>query len=148
MIALLQRARNASCTVNGNVTGKIDDGLLVYFCVVKGDTSKDLERLVNKIVNFRMFEDGDGKMNLAIKDTSREILFISQFTLSSDVWNGNRPSFDYSEKPEIAEKYYLKAIDMLRDKGMKVECGVFGAMMDIQYENYGPSSFILNTSNK
>lgn len=146
MKAVIQRVLNASCTVDGSVTGAIDSGLLVYFGVDKGDDDSILPRFLDKILKLRIFEDENGKMNLSLSDTGGGMLFISQFTLSADVYRGNRPSFDSAEKPETAEMMYIKASDYLKSKGVNVQLGKFGAHMEISYINDGPVTFFLDSA--
>ena len=146
MKAVIQRAEDASCTVDGAVTGHIGKGLVIYFGVDRGDDESILEKFISKMLKLRIFEDEKGKMNLSIKEIGGEILFISQFTLSADVYHGNRPSFDYAEVPEKASSMYLKAAEMIRNEGIKTELGVFGAHMEIRYMNPGPATFVLDSS--
>ena len=146
MKAVIQRVLNASCTVDGSVTGAIDSGLLVYFGVEKGDDESVLDKFLEKMMKLRIFKDENGKMNLSLSDTGGEMLFISQFTLSADVYRGNRPSFDSAEKPETAEMMYIKASDYLRSKGVNVQLGKFGAHMEISYINDGPVTFFLDSA--
>ena len=146
MKAVIQRVKNASCTVDGTVTGTIDSGLLVYFGVDKGEDTSVLQRFLEKIVRLRCFEDDNGKMNLSIMDKGASILFISQFTLSADVYHGNRPSFDSAEEPEKAKSVYEKGIAILKNLGINVQCGIFGAHMEISYINDGPVTFVLDSA--
>ena len=146
MKAVIQRVKNASCTVDGTVTGAIDSGLLVYFGVDKGEDTSVLQRFLEKIVRLRCFEDDNGKMNLSIMDKGASILFISQFTLSADVYHGNRPSFDSAEEPETAKSVYEKGIAILKNLGINVQCGIFGAHMEISYINDGPVTFVLDSA--
>lgn len=146
MKAVIQRVKNASCTVDGTVTGAIDSGLLVYFGVDKGEDTSVLQRFLEKIVRLRCFEDDNGKMNLSIMDKGASILFISQFTLSADVYHGNRPSFDSAEEPEKAKCVYEKGIAILKNLGINVQCGIFGAHMEISYINDGPVTFVLDSA--
>lgn len=146
MKAVIQRVKNASCTVDGTVTGAIDSGLLVYFGVDKGEDTSVLQRFLEKIVRLRCFEDDNGKMNLSIMDKGASILFISQFTLSADVYHGNRPSFDSAEEPEKAKSVYEKGIAILKNLGINVQCGIFGAHMKISYINDGPVTFVLDSA--
>ena len=146
MKAVIQRVKNASCTVDGTVTGAIDSGLLVYFGVDKGEDTAVLQRFREKIVRLRCFEDDNGKMNLSIMDKGASILFISQFTLSADVYHGNRPSFDSAEEPEKAKCVYEKGIAILKNLGINVQCGIFGAHMEISYINDGPVTFVLDSA--
>ena len=146
MKAVIQRVKNASCIVEGTVTGAIDSGLLVYFGVDKGEDTSVLQRFLEKIVRLRCFEDDNGKMNLSIMDKGASILFISQFTLSADVYHGNRPSFDSAEEPEKAKCVYEKGIAILKNLGINVQCGIFGAHMEISYINDGPVTFVLDSA--
>lgn len=145
MKAVIQRVKDASCTVDGTITGKIESGLLVYFGVDKGDEEWILRPFLEKLIKLRIFQDENDKMNLSILDKSKAILFISQFTLSSDVYKGNRPSFDSSEEPEKAKVLYLKGAEILKELGLDVQMGVFGAHMEIRYLNDGPITFILDS---
>ncbi|MDY5930450.1 MAG: D-aminoacyl-tRNA deacylase [Candidatus Ornithospirochaeta sp.] len=147
MKAVIQRARDASCTVEGRITGAIDKGLVVFFCVEKGDKEEWLEPFLSKIAKLRIFPDDNGKMNLSLLDVKQAILLISQFTLAADIYKGNRPSFDGSEEFERANGMYLKAADMLRSMGIRTETGEFGAHMDIAYINDGPLNFVLDSRN-
>ena len=146
MKAVIQRVRKASCTVDGAVTGEIEEGLLIYFGVDRNDDESILPRFLDKIIKLRCFEDSNEKMNLSVMDTSRAVLFISQFTLSADVYHGNRPSFDSAEAPERAKRLYEEAASYLKAKGLNVQCGIFGAHMEIKYINDGPVTFTLDSS--
>ena len=145
MRAVVQRVRRASVTVDGAVTGSIQRGLLVFLGVGKGDCEKDIDFIADKIVNLRIFECTDGKMNLSVKDISGGILLISQFTLYGDCRKGRRPDFTAAGKPEIAKQLYEQAIEASRDKGVPVETGVFAAHMDIDSINDGPVTLILDS---
>ena len=145
MKAVIQRAEDASCTVDGAVTGHIGKGLVIYFGVDRGDDESILEKFISKMLKLRIFEDEKGKMNLSIKDIGGEILFISQFTLSADVYHGNRPSFDSAEEPKRADQLYEDAISYLEGKGVSVQRGRFGAHMEIRYMNDGPVTFVLDS---
>ncbi|MHC5155668.1 MAG: D-aminoacyl-tRNA deacylase [Planctomycetota bacterium] len=145
MRAVVQRVRRASVTVDGAVTGSIQRGLLVFLGVGKEDTQKDIDFIADKIVNLRIFECEDGKMNLSVKDISGGILLISQFTLYGDCRKGRRPDFTAAGKPEIAKQLYEQAIEAIRDKGVPVETGVFAAHMDIDSINDGPVTLILDS---
>lgn len=146
MKAVIQRVNKASCTVDGAITGSIEKGLLVYFGVDKGDDASLLPRFLDKIIKLRCFEDGNGKMNLSVLDSDGGVLFISQFTLSADVYHGNRPSFDSAESPDKAEMIYESAVRYLREKGIRTETGVFGAHMEISYINDGPVTFCFDSA--
>ncbi|MHC4835758.1 MAG: D-aminoacyl-tRNA deacylase [Planctomycetota bacterium] len=145
MRAVVQRVRRASVTVDGAVTGSIQRGLLVFLGVGKDDSEKDIDFIADKIVNLRIFECEDGKMNLSVKDISGGILLISQFTLYGDCRKGRRPDFTAAGKPEIAKQLYEQAIEAIKDKGVPVETGVFAAHMDIDSINDGPVTLILDS---
>ncbi|HOX55022.1 MAG: D-aminoacyl-tRNA deacylase [Candidatus Omnitrophica bacterium] len=145
MKAVIQRVKEATVKIETKDIGKIKKGILILLCVEEGDTQKDADFLSDKIINLRMFEDANHKMNLSCLDIKGEFLVISQFTLSCDCSKGRRPSFDGSAKPDLAEKLYLYFIDKLKQSSLNVEAGVFGAMMDIHLVNYGPVTFILNS---
>ncbi|GAB4442690.1 MAG: hypothetical protein OHK0040_13680 [bacterium] len=110
-----------------------------------GDTERDIEYLVRKIVNLRIFEDSNGKFNYSVKDIEGEILVVSQFTLYADCRKGNRPSFEKAERPETAKMLYDKFIDAIRNEGFQVKTGVFGAIMEINLINDGPVTILLDT---
>jgi len=138
MKALLQRVSSAWVEVGHAVAGKIDKGLLVFLCAVKGDTDKDLDYLVKKISQLRIFEDDQGKMNLSVSDINGAVLVVSQFTLAASTRKGNRPSFDAAEAPERAKVMCDVFVQRFRDIGIPVQTGVFGAMMTVSLVNDGP----------
>lgn len=145
MIALVQRVNKASVEVGGETISEIGEGILVFLGIDKNDSKKDVEYLADKVVNLRIFEDNNSKMNLSIKDVGGEIMVISEFTLAGDCKKGNRPSFDKAMPPEEAEKLYRDFIDSLRSKGIPVKEGVFRSFMHVSLINEGPVTFILNT---
>ncbi|HLS23493.1 MAG TPA: D-aminoacyl-tRNA deacylase [Pseudogracilibacillus sp.] len=145
MKAVIQRVKKANVTVDGQVIGEIDHGLLVLLGVTEGDSEKDIETIVNKLINLRIFEDEEGKMNLSLLDVEGSILSVSQFTLYGDVRKGRRPSFSKAARPEEAEDLYDKFNEYLRGKGVEVETGQFGAMMDVSLINNGPVTFIIES---
>ena len=145
MKAVIQRVKDASCTVDGKITGSISSGLLVYFGVDKGDEEWMLRPFLEKLVKLRIFLDENDKMNLSVLEESKAILFISQFTLSADVYKGNRPSFDSSEEPVKAKELYIKGSAILKELGVDVQMGVFGAHMELRYLNDGPITFVLDS---
>lgn len=145
MIALIQKVRKASVKVNEKLISEINKGLLIMVGIQKGDTEKDSDYLVNKIINLRVFEDLKGKMNLSIKDVGGEILVVSEFTLIGDCKKGYRPSFDKAMPPEEAEKIYRYFIESLKKTEIPVKEGVFRSFMHVFIVNEGPVTFILNT---
>ncbi len=140
---VLQRCSQAKVTVKGKVTGTIDKGFVLLVGVTHDDTEKEAEWLADKIVNLRIFEDADGKMNRSLKDVEGEILSVSQFTLYADCHKGRRPSFVDAAPPEKANPLYEQFNELLRSRGVKVETGVFGAMMEVDLVNDGPVTLVL-----
>ncbi|MDD4006733.1 MAG: D-aminoacyl-tRNA deacylase [Sphaerochaetaceae bacterium] len=147
MKAVVQRVRNASVSVDGTVTGSIEAGLLVYLGVQQGDEQKDLDYLVQKIPRLRIFRDSEEKMNLSVIDAKGSMLIVSQFTLCADLSKGNRPSFNPAADPETAQKMYELFISRIRELGIPVASGIFGAHMHVVYENDGPVTIIYDTKN-
>ncbi len=145
MRAVLQRVKEASVEVEHEVAGSINQGLVLLLGARNGDQEQDVKYLVDKCLNLRIFEDDKGKMNLSALEVQAEILVISQFTLYGDTRKGRRPSFTDALNPEQAEKLYLKFIEMVKEQGLKVESGVFGAKMLVKIFNWGPVTFILNS---
>lgn len=143
MKAVVQRVKSAHLSVDGKTISQIQKGLVVYFCVEKGDTEDMLNFFANKISNLRIFEDENGKMNLSVKDVKGEILLISQFTLAGDVRHGFRPSFTTAEEPKRANELYLKLAGLLKNT-VPTKLGVFGADMKIIQENDGPVTIIIS----
>ncbi|ASS92017.1 D-tyrosyl-tRNA(Tyr) deacylase [Bacillaceae bacterium ZC4] len=145
MKVVVQRARNANVKVDGQVVGSIEFGLMVLVGVTHEDTEKDAEFLADKVANLRIFEDEEGKMNLSLLDVGGEVLSVSQFTLYGDCRKGRRPNFMQAAKPDIAEKLYESFNDKLREKGVRVETGSFGAMMAVEFTNVGPVTLIIES---
>ncbi|MGX1263597.1 D-tyrosyl-tRNA(Tyr) deacylase [Rossellomorea marisflavi] len=143
MKVVLQRSKQASVTVDGEVKGRIQSGLVLLVGITHGDTEAEAAYIADKVVNLRIFEDDDGKMNDSLLDRGGEILSISQFTLYGDTRKGRRPNFMDAAKPEEAEAVYDRFNALLREKGVQVETGVFGAMMDVQLINDGPVTLII-----
>ena len=148
MKLLVQRVNNASVEVNRKVIGKIDKGFLVFLGITRTDTEDIADYLVNKLLNLRVFEDENEKMNLSLKDIQGQILIISQFTLYADTKkSGNRPSFTDAAKPEYANKLYKYFIDKCKEKGIYTQTGEFGAHMDVKLLNDGPVTIMLEKEN-
>ena len=143
MKAVVQRVGQTSLSVDGKLISNISFGLTVFLGIGHGDSEGLIERLAYKIANLRIFEDGNGKMNLSVKDVGGEVLLVSQFTLYGDCTHGNRPSFSNAEQPERAKALYENCAAKLREYGLSVKTGVFGADMKILQYNYGPVSIIL-----
>ena len=143
MRALLQRVSSARVTVDGRVTGQINRGYVILLGVTHNDTEAEADWLANKIAGLRLFEDADDKMNLSLFDVEGSVLVVSQFTLYSDARKGRRPSFTDSARPEQAEPLVDYFCDKLRQRGLTVATGVFGAMMQVEIHNDGPVTLML-----
>ncbi len=144
---LVQRVNNAKVDVLGKTVGRISKGYMVLVGIRTGDTTKEADFLINKLINLRVFEDKNDKMNLSIKEVNGEILLISQFTLYGDAKKGNRPSFIESAKPEEAIPLYEYIVNKLSEK-IKVETGEFGGKMDVSLVNHGPVTILLEKENE
>ncbi|MCX7957722.1 MAG: D-aminoacyl-tRNA deacylase [Deltaproteobacteria bacterium] len=145
MRAVVQRVISASCEVNGEITGRIEKGLLVFLGVGKGDDESDIDYIVDKVVNLRVFEDGEKKMNLSVRDIGGSILLVSQFTLMGDARKGRRPSFDSAMSPAEAEKLYERTFESFAKTGIRTETGRFREMMKISLINDGPVTILLDS---
>ncbi|MGM0804960.1 MAG: D-aminoacyl-tRNA deacylase [Bacillota bacterium] len=145
MKVVLQRSKEAKVLVDSEVIGRIDKGLVLLVGVTHEDTEKDADYLAEKIVNLRIFEDENEKMNLSLKDTEGSILSISQFTLYGDTKKGRRPNFMDAAKPDHAITMYDYFNSKLKSLGVHVETGVFGAMMDVSFTNDGPVTLIIDS---
>lgn len=143
MKGLIQRVKSASVTIDGNQYSKIEQGLLIFLGVEKGDLKSNAEKLADKITKLRIFEDEAGKMNKSIKDIQGEILVVSQFTLAGDCKKGTRPSFDKAELPDKANVLYEYFTKLIQQQNIPIKTGIFGAMMDIELINDGPVTFML-----
>lgn len=145
MKLVVQRVSHASVSVDGNVVGAINEGLMVLIGAKKGDTEKDVEYCVDKMIGLRIFRDENDKMNLSVKDINGELLLISQFTLYGDTSHGKRPSFIEAEEPTRANELYELFIAKARQSGLKVEKGIFGADMKVELLNNGPVTIIIES---
>lgn len=149
MITVLQRSLNASVEINGYVNAKIDKGLVILLGIEDADGDDDIEWLVNKIVNLRIFNDAEGVMNVSLKDTNGEVIVVSQFTLHASVKKGNRPSYIKAAKPDVAIPLYEKFIrELEKTLGKSIQTGKFGADMKVQLINDGPVTIIIDSKNK
>jgi len=142
---VIQRVSSSKVTVDNKVVGSIGVGLNILLGVQKGDTKDDIGKLVNKIINLRIFKDENEKMNLSLLDIDGEALVISQFTLAGNIKKGRRPSFDSSEKPETAKELYEEFVKEISNAGIKTQTGEFGAMMHVEIHNDGPVTFIVDS---
>jgi len=143
MRVVLQRCKEASVTVEGNVTGSINRGFVLLVGITHEDSEQECEWLADKIVNLRIFEDEAGKMNRSLIDVEGAILSVSQFTLYGDCSKGRRPNFMNAAKPEQANMLYDHFNKLLKGKGIQVETGIFRAMMDVKLINDGPVTLVL-----
>ena len=145
MRAVIQRVDTASVTVDGEIMGKIDKGILIFLGVGENDTETDIDYMVNKISGLRIFPDSEGKMNCSVLDDKLEVLVVSQFTLYGSVKKGFRPSFTSAAAPQKGEEYYEIFCDKLESLGLRVEKGVFGAMMNVSLTNNGPVTIMIDS---
>ncbi len=146
MRAVVQRVKKASVTVDGKVVGLINAGLLVYLGIGKGDEESDAVFISDKIVNLRIFQDSEQKMNLNVKDAAGDVLIVSNFTLYGDCRKGRRPGFDLAAEPALAEKLYERVCELVRAEGLNVQKGIFAADMDVTASNDGPINFLLDSN--
>lgn len=145
MIALLQRVSEASVTIKGVTVGSIKNGLLILLGVFQNDDTSDADYLARKSVELRIFSDDENKMNLSLQDIGGTALVVSQFTLCADIRKGRRPSFTHAAAPEKGEKLYNYFMKQIQNRGIPVESGQFGAMMNVQLINDGPVTFVLDS---
>jgi len=143
MIALIQRVSKASVTVEDEIIGNIDKGLLVFLAIVPEDTEAKAKRLAERVAGYRVFNDENDKMNLNVKQAGGDILVVSQFTLAADTSSGMRPSFTSAAKPDFSNKLYQYFTAQLREKGFRVPTGQFAADMKVALLNDGPVTFTL-----
>ena len=145
MIVVAQRCSSASVSVDGEVVSEIDLGLLLLVGIEKGDGQSDIQKIVNKISNFRIFEDENNKMNLSVIDVNGSLLVVSQFTLCGSVKKGRRPSFVNAETPGLSLLLYENLITSFKEMGIHTFGGSFGKMMNVELINEGPATFIINS---
>jgi D-tyrosyl-tRNA(Tyr) deacylase len=145
MRAVVQRVKQSTVKTDNEIVGQIGSGLLVLLGVAKGDTAKDADYLANKIINLRIFEDEDRKMNRSLLETGGELLAVSQFTLLADCRKGRRPSFIEAAEPEKATDLYETFVNMVRAKGVAVQTGRFRAIMEVALINDGPVTIIIES---
>ena len=152
MKAVLQRVTRASVKVDGQVLGEIADGLLILLGVAKGDGEADVRYMLEKIPGLRIFSDEQGKMNRSVTELAGEgggaVLVVSQFTLLGDTDRGRRPGFDQAAPPDVARTLYEQVVAGLKQRGLAVETGLFGAYMTVSLENDGPVTFILDSRDR
>ena len=145
MIIVVQRCSEAKVTVNNKIISQIKSGLMLLVGINKGDEFLDADKVVDKIINLRIFNDEKNKMNLSILDINGSVMVVSQFTLCGDTGKGRRPSFINAENPDRGLEIYDHVVTRFRDKGLNIVTGEFGAMMDIELVNEGPATFIINS---
>ena len=145
MRCVVQRVSRASVTVEGKTTGKVEKGYMVLVGVEQGDGEADMRYCAEKVAGLRVFEDGEGKMNLSVKDVGGAVLAVSQFTLLGDARHGRRPSFSNAARPEEANALYEDFCQALRAAGIRVETGVFQTHMEVSLVNDGPVTILLDS---
>lgn len=148
MRVVVQRCKQASVTINEEIVGKIGKGLMVLVGVTHTDTIEDARYLAGKVAGIRIFEDENGKMNLGLQEIGGQVLSVSQFTLYGDCRKGKRPGFSETARPEVATPVYEAFNQALRELGVVVETGVFGADMDVSLTNWGPVTLIIDSPSK
>jgi len=146
--AVVQRVKKASVSVNGEITGKINEGLVVLLGVGEGDSAADAEYLAEKTANLRIFEDEKGKLNLSCLDIGGELLVVSQFTLYGDCRKGRRPSFSSAAQPGEALPLYEDYVQRIRGMGLNVATGLFREEMTVEIHNHGPVTILLDSRKK
>ena len=144
MKALIQRVSKAKVEVDGQITGEISQGLLVFIGIEKNDKQVQMNKMIKKILSYRVFYDADGKMNLSVKDIDGSLLLVSQFTLAADTSSGTRPGFSTAKIPVEAKKLYEYFLSNISQQYPKVQSGIFGADMQVSLTNDGPVTFLLS----
>ena len=145
MRLVIQRVSQASVEIDGKINGEIQEGFMVLVGINNEDNEIIIDRMIDKLIHLRIFEDENEKLNLSLLDVKGSILSISQFTLYANCKKGRRPSFLDAAKPDVSKPLYEKFNEKLREKGIKVETGVFGAMMQVKLVNSGPTTIILDS---
>lgn len=145
MKALIQRVNYARVEVGDSLIGEIDKGLLVFLGVEKADTQEQADQILHKLLNYRVFADAEGKMNLSISDVAGGMLIVSQFTLAAETHKGMRPGFSAAAAPEQAKELYEYLLQQAEQKHQTVACGEFGADMQVSLQNDGPVTFLLES---
>ncbi len=145
MRAVIQRVTSASVTVAGELVSEIGEGLLIFLGIAHDDTEAELDYIANKVINLRIFEDSEGRMNRSLLETGGAALVVSQFTLYGDCRKGRRPSFINAARPEQAKALYEQFIDVLASRHIPTQGGTFQAMMDVQLVNDGPVTILLDS---
>ena len=148
MRVIIQRVSEASVSIDSQVNAKIKQGLMILVGISTEDNQEDIDWLTQKIINLRVFNDENGKMNLSLLDVKGEVLIVSQFTLFASTKKGNRPSFIQSAKPEIAVPLYEQLIESLKATGIEIKTGTFGADMKVSLTNDGPVTISIDSKNK
>jgi D-tyrosyl-tRNA(Tyr) deacylase len=145
MLALIQRVSSASVSINAETVGQIGEGLLVFLGIEKGDGESEANKLLKKVLSYRVFSDEEDKMNLNVRDIKGGLLIISQFTLAADTNRGLRPSFSSALPPDQAEPLYQYFLSQAQEQYDQIECGKFGADMQVSLVNDGPVTFLLKS---
>jgi D-tyrosyl-tRNA(Tyr) deacylase len=145
MIGLIQRVESASVSVEGQVVGQIDQGILLLLGIQKDDSTETADRLLQRVLGYRIFSDAEGRMNLSLKDIGAELLVVSQFTLAADTRKGTRPGFSKAASPQVAEELYRYFVSQAGGQ-IKTACGQFGADMKVSLVNDGPVTFWIEVS--
>ena len=143
MIGLVQRVKHARVEVDGNIVGEIQQGILLLLGIEKGDDENTAQKLCDKVLNYRIFADENGKMNLNVQQMQGQLLVVSQFTLVADTQKGNRPGFSRGASPEMGRKMYMHFVELVKEKGVYCQSGEFAADMQVSLVNDGPVTFHL-----